>query len=73
MNLYTGERWPIERHQEVVRVAERRAELLPGKAEGALASWLAARLRAAADRLDGRPAFEASRPVVVRSIRRPAP
>jgi hypothetical protein len=72
MNLYTGERLPMERHEAIVRAAERRAVLLPAEGRSALAAWMAARLRAAADRLDGE-AFEASRPVVVRSVRRPAP
>jgi len=73
MNLYTGERWPLERHEELVRRAELRAQLLPGGGTTAWSAWLAERLRAAADRLDGRPALEAQRPVVIRSIRRPAP
>ena len=72
MNLYTGERLPIERHEGMVRAAERRAQLLPVDGRPSWAAWMAARLRAAADRLDGE-AFEASRPVVVRSIRKPAP
>jgi hypothetical protein len=72
MNLYTGERLPIERHEAIVRAAERRARLLPADGRPAWSTWMAGRLRAAADRLDGE-AFEASRPVVVRSIRRPAP
>lgn len=72
MDLYTAERWPIERHQSVVREAERRARLAPGEASASWAAWLAARLRGVADRLDGRAVVEAPRPVVVRSISKSA-
>ncbi len=53
MDLYTAERWILERHEAVIRTAETRSRLIPvtGRARSSL--WLAAHLRALADRLDG--------------------
>ena len=72
MNLYTAERLLLERHEAMVRDAELRARLALTRGNPRWAVRLAAGLRAAADALDGAP-DEAVRPVVVRSIHRPAP
>lgn len=54
MDPYTSERWILERHESVVREAERRARLVPeAGGSGALSSWVAGRLRELADRLEG--------------------
>ena len=56
MDHYTAERLLLERQREMVTAAERRERLLPGGHDGpAMRVWMAARLRSAADRLDGRP------------------
>ena len=56
-----AEQWVIDRHSERVRGAEELARLLPGRPSSArrLSALAAGVLRAAADRLDGRPAMEA--------------
>lgn len=66
MDLYTAERWPLERHEERVREAELRARLLPAQPRTAWSVWLAARLRGVADRLDGHAGPDAAGPVVIR-------
>ena len=54
MNPYSMERWIRERHEGIVREAERRTRLVPEAEQSAvLRSWLAGRLRDIADRLDG--------------------
>ena len=64
MNMYTGERWPLDRHSELVREAENRAALVPEPRATPPARWLAMRLRRVADRLDGRQGFEAQLRVI---------
>ena len=64
MNMYTGERWPLDRHRELVREAQSRAALGAEPRTTPPALWLARRLRRAADRLDGRQGFEAHLRVV---------
>jgi hypothetical protein len=55
MDHYTPERLFLDRMREVTEAAERHARLNPAPA-GAIAPrvWIAGRLRALADRLDGR-------------------
>ena len=73
MNPYTTERWPLERHEELVRQAELLARLVPAPRRTVWSAWLAARLRGVADRLDGCPRTEPGRPMVIRSFSEPAP
>ena len=53
MDLYTSERWMLERHQAVIRTAEIRSRLIPARGPARSSLWLAAHLRRVADRLDG--------------------
>jgi hypothetical protein len=53
MDLYTAERWILERHEAVIRTAETRSRLVPARGPARSSLWLAAHLRALADRLDG--------------------
>jgi hypothetical protein len=54
MDLYSSERWTLDRHQEMIRSAERRASLRPEPP--AVRAWMASSLRSLADRIDGPPA-----------------
>lgn len=59
MDHYTAEKLFLERRRAVEEAAERRARLAPPAAAAALPRvWVAGRLRALADRLDGRPGDE---------------
>lgn len=59
MDPYTWERWILENHEAVIREAELRSRLLPQSERSAgFNTWIAWRLRALADRLDGRGSFE---------------
>jgi hypothetical protein len=53
MDTYTGERWMLERHQEMICAAETRSRLLGTRRPERVSSWLAVRLRRLADRLEG--------------------
>lgn len=54
MDHYSAERLLIERRDEVIRAAERRARLRPLTAVR-IRPWMAERLRMVADRLEGAP------------------
>lgn len=59
MDLYTAERLVLERQRHMEVSAERRARHLAGRESGARSRvWMARRLRALADRLDGRPQLQ---------------
>jgi hypothetical protein len=59
MDPYTSERMLLERHEAVIREAELRARLLPDIDQSpGLNTWVARRLRALADRLDGYRTYE---------------
>jgi hypothetical protein len=59
MDHYTAERLFIERQRLLVEAAERRQRLIPDPGRSSPARvWLAGRLRAAADRIDGRPQLQ---------------
>lgn len=56
MDLYTSERFVLDRHREMVEAAERRAGLDRGHDRRTdVRRWAAGRLRSLADRLDGAP------------------
>jgi hypothetical protein len=55
MDLYTSERYVLDRHREMVEAAERRAVLAGERRPVRVRRWAAGRLRSLADRLDGRP------------------
>lgn len=59
MDHYSAERWMLERHRDMVRMAERRARL-DTNVQPVLRAWMAGRLRSLADRLDGVPRVPAS-------------
>jgi hypothetical protein len=52
MDLYSGERWMLEGHRAMARVAEARMRERGWRAEARLAELVACRLRLLADRLD---------------------
>jgi hypothetical protein len=58
MDPYTIERLQLERHRALIEAAERRARILPVGSPSPAGRWMAAGLRALADRLDGRAAAE---------------
>jgi hypothetical protein len=58
MDLYTAERIQLERHEEMIRDAERRARLLPRGRRRHVRLWVAGRLRTVADRIDGGPRLQ---------------
>lgn len=63
MDTRITEQWLLDRHAARVKDAERIARLVPARPRTrGLAAWTAGRLRAAADRLDGRPYLEVVRP-----------
>lgn len=65
MDPYTSERLLLERHEAIVRTAELRARLLPaGDRSPGINTWVAARLRVLADRLDRPGVQEKLRPSV---------
>lgn len=55
MDLYSSERFVLDRHREMVEVAERRAGLGRDRRRGHVRRWAAGSLRWLADRLDGAP------------------
>ena len=64
MDTRISEQLVLGRHAAMVRDAERAARLLPARPHArGFAAWTAGRLRAAADRLDGRPQLEIVRPL----------
>jgi len=59
MDIYTAERLLLERQREIAGAAETRARLLPEAGRPLPPRvWMAGRLRALADRLDGRPQLQ---------------
>ncbi|HSS62735.1 MAG TPA: hypothetical protein VLK30_14875 [Candidatus Limnocylindrales bacterium] len=61
MDLYTEEKLLLERHRRLIEEAERRARLDPMPSV-TLRTWMAARLRLLADRLEGAPLAQRQRP-----------
>jgi hypothetical protein len=57
MDWYLLERLTMQRHQEMVRTAERAARMSGYRPQERLAGRLAAHLRLLADRLEGRNSF----------------
>jgi len=56
---YTAERLLLERHRQVAQAAERHARLRPDAAQLLTPRvWIAGRLRALADRLEGQPRLQ---------------
>jgi len=55
---YTAERLLLERQREIARAAETRARQLPDTASMRPRMWIAGRLRALADRLEGQPRLQ---------------
>jgi len=55
---YTAERLLLERQRDIAMAAETRARQLPETASMPPRMWIAGRLRALADRLDGRPQLQ---------------
>lgn len=53
MDLFSMERWMLDRHEERVTTAERRVRLCGSASGWRLDTWAAVRLRSLADRLDG--------------------
>jgi len=53
VNLYSQERWLLDRHAEMVRGAEERSRLEGWQPRERLAKRVAARLRRLADRIEG--------------------
>jgi len=53
VNLYSQERWILDRHAEMVRSAEERSRLEGWEPRVRLAERVAARLRRLADRIEG--------------------
>jgi len=58
MDPYTSERLLLERQREIARAAETRARHLPETASMPRRMWIAGRLRALADRLEGQPQLQ---------------
>jgi pentatricopeptide repeat protein len=56
MDYYAREQLMREAHRTMIRIAEERSRLLAEPTRVPLRWWVAGRLRALADRLDGRPA-----------------
>lgn len=54
MDLYSHERWLLDRHEAVIRSAEERSRLEGWQPRGRLAEHVAEQLRRLADRIDGR-------------------
>jgi hypothetical protein len=52
MDLYTSEKFILDRHHDQVTDGERMARLLDQSERSPLRAWTAARLRSLADRLD---------------------
>ena len=55
MDLYTSERFVLDRHREMVEAAERHATLGRDRRRTHVRRWAAGRLRSLADRLDSGP------------------
>jgi hypothetical protein len=53
VNMYSQERWLLDRHYEMVRSAEERSRLEGWQPRERLAERVAARLRRLADRIEG--------------------
>ncbi len=53
MNIYSQERWLLDRHDEMIRSAEERSRLEGWLPRARLADRVAARLRRLADRIEG--------------------
>lgn len=55
MDLYTAERFVLDRHHDMLEAAERRSSLDRDRRPADVRRWAAGRLRVLADRLDGAP------------------
>jgi len=55
MDLYTSERFVLDRHREMVAAAERHVKVSAAPRRRDARRWAAGRLRALANRLDGAP------------------
>jgi hypothetical protein len=53
MDLYSQERWLLDRHDEMIRSAEERSRLEGWQPRERLAERVASRLRRLADRIEG--------------------
>lgn len=54
MEMYSVERWILDRHDEATRGADERSRLDGWPVRERMSYWVAAALRRMADRLDGR-------------------
>ena len=54
MDMYTQERWLLDRHKAMIECAEERSRLEGWQAQERLAQRVAAQLRRLADRIEGR-------------------